>query len=470
MAAADARELLQEQQHYPHDDDETMTHQDHRTTATISTHSSVTEKHLETHTDMSSSNGAAAPDPEKGGIPERQHGTPGNDDDHNDPNLVDWDGDDDPENPYNWPTWRKVIICVMVSLLTFVTPLASSMFAPGVPQLMKDFHSSNQQLAAFVVSVYILGFAFGPLLIAPLSEIYGRSPVYHVCNVFYVLTLVACALAPSLATLIVFRFLSGIFGSCPLTNGGGSIADMVRQENRGAAMSAFTVGPLLGPIIGPVAGGFLSAAKGWRWAFWVLTIVAGFVTVVMLLSMRETYAPVILQKKVNRLRKETGNQLLRSKLDSGLNPSDFMKRSISRPSKMLLRSPIVLSCSLYIGVVYGYLYIMFTSITQVFQGYYGFSTQAAGLVYLGLGFGSMGGLAIFTFTSDKHLKKMAEKEGQGMKPEYRLQLLPLGAIILPIGFFIYGWTAQYRVHWIAPIIGTAVIGVGNLIIFIALQM
>lgn len=113
---------------------------------------------------------------------------------------------------------------------------------------------------------------------------------------------------------------------------------------------------------------------------------------------------------------------------------------------------------------------MFTSITEVFQEYYHFSTQTAGLVFLGLGIGSMIGLALFSVTSDRHLKKMSEKEGQGMKPEYRLHVLPIGAVLMPIGFFIYGWTAQYRVHWIAPILGTAIIGTGNLIIFMCLQM
>lgn len=387
-----------------------------------------------------------------------------------DPNIVWWDGDDDPENPYNWPLWRTVTIAVLISFLTFVTPLASSIFAPGVPQLMVDFESSSEVLAAFVVSVYVLGFAFGPLIIAPMSEIYGRNIVYHICNICFVAFLIGCALAPSLNTLIVFRFFSGVFGSCPLTNGGGSITDMISQEKRAAAMSAFSVGPLLGPIIGPVAGGFLSAAKGWRWVFWVLSIVAGFVTVAMMVLMRETYAPVIIQRKVERLRKETGNQLLRSKLDMGLSPSDYFKRSIIRPMKMLFQSPIVAVLALYMAVVYGYLYLMFTSITQVFQKFYGFNTQTAGLVFLGLGIGSMTGLTIFSSTSDKHLKKMSEKEGQGLKPEYRLQLLPLGAVLLPVGLFIYGWTAQYRVHWIAPIIGTGIIGVGNLIIFMALQM
>lgn len=284
-------------------------------------------------------------DLEKGSLPKDTKVT-----DH-DPNIVWWDGENDPENPYNWPRWRRVTICVLISLLTFVTPLASSIFAPGVPQLMEDFRSDSQELAAFVVSVYVLGFAFGPLFIAPLSEIYGRTVVYHACNVGFVAFLIACAVAPTLNTLIVFRFFSGVFGSCPLTNGGGSISDMIRQEKRAVAMSAFSIGPLLGPIIGPVAGGFLAAAKGWRWVFWVLAIIAGFVAVLMVVLLRETYAPVVLQRKVNRLRKETGKPLLRSKLDVGLSPADFFKRSIVRPMKMLTRSPITAIFALYMAVV-----------------------------------------------------------------------------------------------------------------------
>lgn len=307
-------------------------------------------------------------------------------------------------------------------------------------------------------------------LLAPMSELYGRSIVYHVSNVGFVAFLVACALAPNLNSLVVFRFFCGCFGASPLTNGGGSIADIIRQEKRGSAMAAFSVGPLLGPIIGPVAGGFLTEAKGWRWVFWVLAMVAGAVTVVMLFLMRETYAPVILQRKTARLRKETGNELLRSKLDIGLSPRDHFNRSIIRPLKMLVRSPIVALFAVYIAVVYGYLYLLFTSMTQVFQETYHFSTSITGLVFLGMGVGSMAGLAYFSATSDRYIQKKAKEEGKGMKPEYRLKQLPVGAFLLPGGFFLYGWTAQYHVHWIVPIIATGIIGMGNIIIFMSLQL
>lgn len=147
------------------------------------------------------------------------------------------------------------------------------MFTPGVPEVLEDFHSNNQQLGSFVVSVYVLGYAFGPLIIAPLSEIYGRLVIYHVCNVLFVILTVACAVSSNLNMLIAFRFLEGTFGSCPLTIGGGTIADMIVQEKRGAVLAIWALGPLMGPVIGPVAGGYVTQSIGWRWVFWIIAIV-----------------------------------------------------------------------------------------------------------------------------------------------------------------------------------------------------
>jgi hypothetical protein len=101
-----------------------------------------------------------------------------------DPNLVWWDGPDDPNNPLNWSSWSKTIQILLITTVCFVSPLAFSMFAPGVPGLMREFHNTSSELGAFVVSIYVLGFAFGPIFLAPLSEIYGRQPTYHVGNNF----------------------------------------------------------------------------------------------------------------------------------------------------------------------------------------------------------------------------------------------------------------------------------------------
>jgi hypothetical protein len=136
-----------------------------------------------------------------------------------DDNIVFWDGDSDPSNPLNFSKPLKILNITLVSAICFVTPLGSSMFAPGVPELMEEFKNKNVLLASFVVSVYILGFAVGPLFFAPMSEIYGRLPIYHSCNLGFLLMTIGCAKATNLNMLIGFRFLAGVFGSAPLTNG-----------------------------------------------------------------------------------------------------------------------------------------------------------------------------------------------------------------------------------------------------------
>ncbi|KAL8957667.1 MAG: hypothetical protein Q9183_005996 [Haloplaca sp. 2 TL-2023] len=131
---------------------------------------------------------------------------------------------------------------------------------------------------------------------------------------------------------------------------------------------------------------------------------------------------------------------------------------------MLLFSPIVLALSTFMAVVYGYLYLLFTTMTEVFESQYGFSSGAVGLTYLGIGIGSFMGLFIFGIGSDRIVKYLSRKTGE-MKPEYRLPPMIPGAFFVPIGLFLYGWTAEKSTHWIIPIIGTGFVGLGLLATF-----
>lgn len=122
------------------------------------------------------------------------------------------------------------------------------MFAPGAQYLVEEFQITNSMIASLTVSVYVLGYCVGPFLIAPLSEIYGRLVIYHVCNLFYEIFTVGCALSVNPSMFLAFRFLSGCAGSAPMAVGGGTIADMHKADERGKAMAIFSLGPLLGPV------------------------------------------------------------------------------------------------------------------------------------------------------------------------------------------------------------------------------
>nr|A0A8F4PNE5.1 RecName: Full=MFS-type transporter atr4; AltName: Full=Atranorin biosynthesis cluster protein 4 [Stereocaulon alpinum]QXF68950.1 atr4 [Stereocaulon alpinum] len=378
-----------------------------------------------------------------------------------DPNIVDWDGPNDPSNPLNWPTWKIKTHIFLVSSITFISPLGSSILATGIPQILAEFRSTNAELGSLVVSVYLLGFAAGPLVIAPLSELYGRMPLYHICNILFAILTVGCALGPTLNSEIGLRFLQGCAGSAPLAIGGGTISDLIPQERRGKYMGIYALGPTLGPIFGPVAGGFLTGAKGWRWLMWLLLMIEGSVTLVNFVVMRETYGVVIMARKTRALQKQTGNMSLRSRYDQGLTTRRLWRNTLIRPAKMLVYSPIIFLLSLFMAMVYGYLYLLFTTFPVVFGEYYHFSIGITGLVYLGLGIGNIIGLVIFGVFSDKIL--LAKAASGELKPEYRLLPMVWTSFTVPIGLFIYGWSARYAVHWIVPIIGTVFFGIGLLV-------
>jgi len=162
------------------------------------------------------------------------------------------------------------------------------------------------------------------------------------------------------------------------------------------------------------------------------------VSILFLFLAKETYAPVLLRRKVVRLRRETGNLNIRHELDKGLTPGKMMKLSIVRPLKLLFLSPIGAISAFYLAVVYGYLYLMFSSITEVFIEKYRFSSNIAGLAYLGIGIGSIIGLMIISLTSDRLLKRQVARNNGIAKPEVRIQILPLGGFMLPAGLFLYG--------------------------------
>ncbi|KAL1654412.1 hypothetical protein SLS61_003012 [Didymella pomorum] len=346
-----------------------------------------------------------------------------------DTNIVDFDGPDDLQNPLNWSFTKKWGMVLLISAITFLTPLASSIFAPGVPEVMRDFGSTNDMLEGFMISVYVLGFSFGPLIIAPLSEI----------------------------------FLMGTVGGAPMVLGGGTIADLIDREHRGTAMSVWMMGPTIGPCVGPIIGGFLTVAKGWRWNFWFVAIVAGAFFIMSLILMSETSAPVILERKARRLRKETGNDKLRSKLDSGLAPKALFKFSIVRPAKMLTRSTICFAISLYVAITYTYLYILFTTFTAVFTNQYHWHGGITGLSFLGLGVGSLIGQALYIRLGNRTVSKHIARGD--FKPEMRLQIMCVGGFFLPIGLLIYGWSANFQTHYMVPLFGTGIIGFGLLMTF-----
>jgi len=184
--------------------------------------------------------------------------------------------------------------------------------------------------------------------------------------------------------------------------------------------------------------------------------------------MRETYGPIVLERKVTRLRKTTGNMELQAKGYVKVSPFVHLGRGLSRPMKLLIFSPVVLLLSIYVAFIFGLMFLCFSTYSAVFINQYHFAVGVSGLTYLGQGIGMIIGLILFAILSDRILKARAATEHNGeMTPEERLPLMVYFSPIIPIGFFWYGWTAQKKVQWMAPIIGTSFIGLGNLFVMVS---
>ena len=214
-------------------------------------------------------------------------------------------------------------------------------------------------------------------------------------------------------------------------------------------------------MLGPVIGGFLAASNGWRWTFWLLAILGGVIEAATLIVMRETSPKILLERKAARLRVSTGNAHFKSKLAHKLTPQQVLAQALVRPTILLIRAPVVLVLSLYASLVFGVIYLLFTTFNGVFRGQYGFSASISGLVYLGLGIALVSGVVIFG--SLKPYIQAARMKADGVdkpKPEYRLLLMIWLSPCVALGLFIYGWTVYYKVHWIVPIVGTFFIGLG----------
>ncbi|KAJ3540260.1 hypothetical protein NM208_g5139 [Fusarium decemcellulare] len=377
--------------------------------------------------------------------------------------MVPWD--QSPDNPQNWSKVKKSINLGIVSILAFITPLESSVIVPGVPLLKEDFHETRRPVTSLVVSIFVLGFAFGPVLLSPLSELYGRRLLFNISNVVTLCFSIGSALAPNIASFIVFRFIAGSFGAGPMNIGGGSIADQVALSKRGFVMSIFFTGIFLGPVIGPVIGGFIAKSLGWRWVFWVMTIVKGVMAVVTFFFLSESHAPTIQRQKAKHNVQPPFNT------PEEIKPStkQVLLRSVARPMRMLIRSPIVTGLSLYLALIYGYLYLLFTTFSTVFPEQYGFGIDILGLAFLGLGVGCVVALVVLSWLSDWLQDRLTQKHGES-KPEYRLLPIVLGIPLLPVGLFVYGWTAQYKVHWVVPIIFTGFTGAGLIFSFLPTQI
>jgi multidrug resistance protein len=358
-----------------------------------------------------------------------------------------------------------------MSSFTFITPISSSMVAPSLGSIATELNITSSTESYMVLSIFVLAYAIGPLLIAPLSEMLGRVLVLQLANTVFLVFNLVCAFAQTSGQLVAFRFLAGLGGSAPLAIGGGLLSDVWLPEERGKSISLYSLGPLLGPVLGPVAGGFISQNTTWRWGFRATSIADAVILVLGLIFLQETYPPKILAKKAKRLREEFPNERFHTEYDNPeLTEASILKKAFARPFLLFFTQPIIQVLAAFMAFVYGVMYLVIATFPQLWEERYHESTEIGGLNYFSLGIGFVAAAQIGGRSNDliyKRLKARFRLE-QG-RPEFRVPIMSVGSILIPSGLFWYAWSAQYRLYWIMPNIGTAILAMGTTISFQSIQ-
>jgi multidrug resistance protein len=381
------------------------------------------------------------------------------------------DWEHDPINPRNWSPLKKWTATAIVSFYTFVTPLASSMMAPGLPDLATKYGVTNPTLTGLMLSIFLLSFAIGPLFVGPMSEMYGRKWVLNIGNLIFLCVNLGCALAPNVNAFLGFRFLAGFAGSAPIACGGGCIGDLFSENDRASAMALYCIGPLIGPAIGPIMGGFIAQSVGVQYVFYVIVALCGVAAVVGIPLLKETYAPVIrLQRDKHAADPEKAASRHPNLTLHHTSHLSYLWDNLKRPMVLLTRSLICFMLSLYMALIYGIYYLMFATFPNLFTEVYHFSVGVGGLAYIGLGLGFFVATVFGAKISDKIYRHLAKRNGGEGKPEMRIPALIFGSFFVPIGLFWYGWSAQAKIHWIMPIIGTTIFGFGLMTSFLPIQL
>lgn len=382
--------------------------------------------------------------------------------------VVEFDGPDDPMHSQNWPVRQKLYTAAMLGFTTLTAAFGSSIFSAATMVVARSYGVSTT-VGILGTSLYVLGFATGPIFWAPFSELKGRRLPLIIAPFGFTIFSIAVASAKDIQTILICRFWSGFFASCPLTCVAAVFSDMFDNRSRGMAITIFSMAVFTGPLLAPFVGGFITMNQDltWRWTEWLVAIMGAISFLANITFLRESYAPIILVEKAAELRRRTKNWGIHAKQEEiEIDLRELLEKNFSRPLRMLFTEPIVLLLSIYLAFIYGLLYLFLTAYPLVFQGVHGMNLGVGGLPFFGMITGQLLAGVFIALRQPSYQRKLAANNGVPV-PEWRLPEVVVGGISFAIGIFWFGWTGYTRdIHWAVPACSGIMIGFGLLSIFL----
>ncbi|KKY32686.1 putative mfs multidrug transporter [Diaporthe ampelina] len=373
---------------------------------------------------------------------------------------------EDPKDPLNWALSLKVAVLTQVCLLAALGTINTAIINPAYSQLAHDFDITIVQ-ASYQTTVVITLNGIGPFLWVPLANAYGRRPIYLFTTLLGFVSILGSAYARTYGQLIGARVVNGLFPAA-MALGPSTVVDCFFFHERGRAMGLFTVVLTTGAHIAPILGGLIGQFLGWRWIFKFTAILDGLMFLVILVGLPETLyvrnaddsrhtAPMDRRERGRAPSLGLRGYFARLKPYAGpfpglkLRPGDFVW-----PALRTAQYPSVLFPAAYYAAQYGFGSILpAVTVAAIFRERFGWDTLEIGLAYGGaLTVGGVLGEGVAGVVLDAIVKRARQRRGgANPQPEARLQAIWTGAVLLPAGLLIYGFTIEYRTHWFVPLFG-----------------
>jgi MFS family permease len=303
----------------------------------------------------------------------------------------------DPEDPRNWPSGFKWGIVSLLALMAFTVyaqfsnASTSSLerwktnnhrrtftcigVVPVASKIVSDLdgHTASTSSSALLVTIWELGEAAGPLLIAPLSELLGRYPVMNGCNIGFIAATILAICSQNSKVFIAARMLTGLAVASNVLNPA-IIGDMFESEKRGSAMSLIMLAPLIGGAIGPAISGAIAQTMGWKRILVIAVGLAILCEVLFLTCFRETYKMAILRRR---------NDAARAGEEEGKHEgARKLRQSITRPFAVLFGSSVLILLSLFASVAFSFFYVISVSLPGILVERYGFTPAQTGSAFV----------------------------------------------------------------------------------------
>lgn len=360
-------------------------------------------------------------------------------------------------SPRDWPKMHKWTATLILSGFAFVQPLAETMLAPVKKQITTDLHITYAYEWFLVNSLILIGIGIAPLLMAPLSEVYGRRPVLIFGSTIFVVWNTTCGAARTTGQLLTFRLLSGFGASVADALAGGLVSDLWAAEERGRAFAVYMAAPLLGPAIGPICGAFIADDIDWPWVFWIISIATAVVIFLAVIFLRETYEPRIRYLHWRRERRSGGEPA-----ETSVTARPYiiiLTTNLQRPLIMLGTQVIVQLLATYMAVLYGTMFLFLYIYPIIWTEQYGQSAKTSSLNYISFAIGLIAGVNFAGRLSDALYTRLRNRTNNGC-PEFRIPPMAIGTVFVPIGLLVWGWSGEAKVHWVVPNIGSLIFAMG----------